>query len=484
MKNMVTPNKRIILINPPMYSKAIYGDLAAAGTELPPQGLCCLAAVLRESGYQPLIIDATAENLSFPEIIARIKENLPALWVGFCVYYVTEEIVGKIAKSIKKISPDLPIVVGGGHISVMREKVMVRYPQFDIGVFGEGEETVLELTKVLEKNKKLSGVKGIIWWQGKEIIKNTARPVIKNLDIMPFPAWDLLPPLTKYYTPAGDSLKRSPSTGLVTSRGCPGNCYFCNRNSFGNIVRQNSPQYVIAEIEDLQKRFNIKDIYFQDDTFVSNRKWVLQFCQLLKKKKLDLTWACHSRTDSVDPILLKRMKEAGCWQISFGIESGSQKVLDAINKRTTVKRNFQALEECKKAGLATKASVMVGSFGETRETLEETRKFITTAFLTDIHFTFFTPIPGTVASIIWKRYGKCPVSGRIPAPTARPYFVPFGLKTKDLIYYHRKLYRDFYFRPHILWYFIKKLRYLHNAKKLIISALAVARYSFLKSFNH
>ncbi len=468
--------KRVILVHPPMYLSVLYGDLAAAGSELPPQGLCIIAAVLRQKGFEPVIIDATAEKLGYKETLTRIKSFLPALFVGMGVYYVAEGTVGRLAKALKKINPDLPIVVGGGHISILGEKVMERHPQFDIAVFGEGEETIVDVAKALSQSRPLGNLKGVVCRQGGKIIKNSPRPFLKNLDKIPFPAWDLLPDITRYYTPAGDSLKRWPSTGLVTSRGCPGTCFFCNRNSFGTHVRQNSPDYVIAEIKDLQKKYNIKDIYFQDDTFVANRKWVVKFCRLLIREKLDLTWACHGRVDFVDLPLLKLMKKAGCWQMAFGLESGSQQVLDAINKRTTVKQNYQALQYCRRAGLSTKGLFMIGAFGENLETINVTKQFLKKAYLTDIHITFFTVIPGTVASIVWPRFGKNP-AGRVPAVTAKPSFIANGLSTRLLIKKHRELYRTFYFQPKIIWYFLTKLRYPHQAKKIITSAMALARYT-------
>lgn len=461
---------------------SLYGELAEAGSGLPPQGLCTLAACLRQKGYDPLIIDATAERLNLRQTLAKIKKNLPALFVGFGLYYVSEETVAKLALSLKKNNLLLTIVVGGGHVSVMASQLMKKYPQFDVAVIGEAEESIVEVTRALEKRKKLGSIKGIVFRQKRKIVKTSYRPFIKNLDRFPFPAWDLLPPLKEYYFPAADSLKRWPSTVLITSRGCPGNCFFCNKNAFGSLLRQNSPEYVMAEIKELQNKFGVKDIYFQDDTFTANRDWVVKFCRLLTAKKLDLTWSCHGRTDLVDLRMLKLMKKAGCWQISFGIESGSQKVLDAINKQTTVKQNKKALDLCRKAGLAVKGLFMIGSFGETRQTIKQTKKFIRKNYMTDCHITFYTLVPGTVAARIWPKYGKNP-KGKVPSVTARPSFIPFGLTKKELIKAHKELYRTFYFRPRIIGYFLGKLRYPYQRKKIIRSASALFRYSILSLFS-
>ena len=472
---------KVILVHPPMYLKSLYGDLAEAGNELPPQGLCSLAAVLREKGFQPVIIDATAEKLNLRETLNRIRKDLPALLIGFSVYYVSEEAVSLLAKSLKKINPNIPIVVGGGHMTMCAEQVMKRHPEFDVAVIGEGEQTIVSLTKTLQKKKDIALVKGIIFRKKVNMVRTLPQPFIKNLDSLPFPAWDLLPELTKNYIPAGDSLKRWPSTGLVTSRGCPGNCFFCNKNAFGSIVRQNSPEYVIDEIKNMQLAFGIKDIYFQDDTFVANRDWVINFCRLLIKEKLDLTWACHARTNLVDLPLLRLMKRAGCWQISFGIESGSQKVLNAINKQITVSQHKKALKMCQKTGIAVKGLFMVGSFGETQKTLQETKRFIKENYLTDFHATFFTVIPGTMAEKIWPRFGKI-LKSKTPPMMTRPSFIPVGLTKSNLKRAQKQFLLSFYLQPRIFWYFFKKLGSLHIRKKIFESVLALARYSLARNY--
>ena len=468
-------SKKVILVHPPMYLRSLYGDLADAGSELPPQGLCALAAVLRRGNYQPVIIDGTAEKLNIRQTLYRIKQNLPALFVGFSLYYVAEQTVSRLAKLLKADNSGLPIVVGGGHASIMKEKILENYPEIDISVIGEGEETVIALASTLEQKQDLDIVKGIIFRKEDKVVVNPPRPPLQNLDKFPFPAWDLLPSLTKYYQPAGDSLKRSPSTILISSRGCPGNCFFCNKNMFGSKVRQNSPQYVIAEMRYLRKQFGIRDIYFADDTFIANHDWVMIFCRLLLKEKIDITWSCHGRTDLVDLPLLQLMKKAGCWQICFGIESGSQKVLDAINKQITVEQNKKALKMCQQAGLAVKGLFMVGSFGENRDTIEETKRFLKENYMTEFHATCFVVLPGTVAEKIWPRYGKNPKS-KIPPITAYPSFIPFGLTKKELIRVHKDLYRTFYFRWRIMWHFFKKFQDIGQIGKIVRSSLALLRY--------
>ncbi|MFH0864538.1 MAG: radical SAM protein [Candidatus Gottesmanbacteria bacterium] len=470
-------NKRVILVHPPMRLRSLYGPLAEAGSQLPPQGLCSLAAVLRADGYEPIIIDATAENLNFLETYERIIKELPAIFVGFTVYFVSEPVVAALARKLKKKFPEVKIVVGGGQATLLKDKMLENYHDIDMVCISEGEKIVKNLTPALETNQSLRNIRGIVYREKEKIISNQAEEWITNLDILPFPAWDLLPPLAKYYLPAGDSLKRFPSTGLVTSRGCPGQCFFCHKNMFGTLVRQNSPDYVIRELEELQQKYGIRDIYFQDDTFTSHREWVIKFCQLLIKKNLDLTWACHGRTDLVDFEMLKLMKKAGCWQITFGIESGSQKVLDTINKQTTVEQNEKTLEICRQVGLSVKGLFMLGSFGETKDTINETKKFLKENYLTDFHMTFFTIYPGTVAYHIWPKFGR-KSRKKTPISLYEPSFIPFGLTRDYLIKEHRNFYKAFYLRPVIIWNFIKKMSDYHQWRKIVGSGIAFFRYTF------
>ena len=467
---------KIVLIHPPMSLTDLYGDLAEAGSELAPQGLCSLAAVAREHGYTSVIIDSEAVGLNVEGTLQEALRHLPQ-YVGISTYTISVDVVAEIAARLKRENPDLLVIVGGAHVSAIPGDTMKKYPQFDIGVIGEGEVTLLELLRTLDSSGDLGTVKGIVFRKKGEIVKTGRRPFIDDLDSLPLPAWDLLPRLDKHYIPAGDSIKRLPSAGIVTSRGCPGRCYFCNAGVFGRRTRDNSAEYVVRMIKDLIERYGIKDIYIQDDTFVVNREKVMEFCHRLIDEEPDITWSCHARTDLVDPEMLALMKKSGCWQIGFGMESGSQKVLDSISKGTTVEQNERALQWCKDVGLAVKGLFMMGSFGETKETIRETFDFIRHAYMTDFHMTFFTPFPATVAYKIWDRHGKFDPS-QPPLLTLEPSFVPNGLTREELIRYQKEAYRAFYLRPRIILYFLPKLLKPRQTIKIVKSAMALLNYAF------
>ena len=470
---------KTLLVQPPIHLSDLYGELAKAGSELAPQGLCSIATIARRNGYDVTILDAQALKLSVDETIRRILELQPDI-VGFTLYTtfipVVSHISTKLKELYKEIGKNIIILVGGSHATITREKVLEEHPPFDIACIGEGEETFVEILGALGNAKQLKDVRGIVFREEDgRIIPTEKRPFITDLDSLPLPDWSLLPQLEKYYCPAGDSLKRAPSAGIVTSRGCNGKCYFCNPWQLGNKIRYHSAEYVYRIIEDLMHNHGIRDIYIQDDTFVMNRDNVMGFCKILLDKKLDLTWSCHGRVDHIDRELLQTMKRAGCWQIALGIESGSQKILNNINKGTTVEQNYKALELCREAGMDVKGLFMIGCFGENHETIKETIDFIKKVHITDFHMNFFTPLPLTAAMRLWPKYGNFdPSKGSFMGST--PSFVPFDLTEKELINYRKYIYRLFYFRPKIIFKYTLKLLNLRHAKKIIFSAVSFLRY--------
>lgn len=467
----------IVFVQPPMPSREVYGNLAKAESRLPPNGLCCLAAVTRKEGYDTKIIDYITEGSDIQNIIEKALSYNPK-YVGLSVYTITVDNAAKIAKEIKKRNKEIKILIGGGQVSMLPEETMNKYPIFDIGVIGEGEVTIVKLLDALEKNKSLSKIPSLIFWEKNKLIKTEREKFIEDLDTLPMPAWDLLLPLNKYYTIAADSVNRSPAVNLITSRGCPAQCYFCNRTMFGNKVRSYSPKKIIEMIKYLIKTYKIKEVYIQDDIFTFNKKHVMEFCDRLMEEKLDLTWACHGKVDWVDLEMLQAMKKAGCWQIAYGVESGSQKVLDAINKGITIEQTENALKWSKQAGLRVKGYFMAGNFGETKETIKETLNFIKRSSIDDFHMTCFTPMPATVSWKITEKYGSINRTWEKLDYAVTPSFIPKDLTRKDVINFHRKAYRTFYLRPKTILYYAKKLNSFKQIKKILGSFYIFLRIQF------
>jgi len=355
---------------------------------------------------------------------------------------------------------------------------MKEFPDIDIGIIGEGEETLVD---VLENTNNLERVKGIVY-RNPNIMINPRRDFIKVLDKLPFPGWDLLPNLTKYYKPAPHYTGRYPSTSLITSRGCPGRCIFCDRMVFGRYCRANSSEYVVGMIKYLIKKYGIKDICFFDDTFTIFAKRLIEVCNLIIKEELDITWSCFGRINDVTPEILRLMRRAGCWQISYGIESGSQKVLDSLKKDTKVDQIMNALKWTRKAGISAHGFFILGCPTETKETIEETIDLIKIADLNSIQLTFFTPYPGTEIYPDIDKYGQFTQNWENMTDW-NPVFVPNGFTKDELVGYHKKILKIFYLRPKILMSFvIRAFRSPKHFKSYFNAGLSFL--SLIKKQNH
>jgi len=471
---------KTLLIQPPVQLDELYGDLGKAGSELAPQGLCTIATIAKMNDYDVSILDAEALKLTVDQTIDKILELEPDI-VGFTLYTsflpTVAELVSRLRQIYKRNGKELTILVGGSHATITRNKVLEELPGVDIACIGEGEKTFVEILYALENAINLKEVAGIVF-RGEDgnIIGTQRRPFISDLDLLPIPDWSLLPELKEYYCAAGDSIKRSPSAGIVTSRGCEGKCYFCNPWQLGRKNRYHSAEYVYQMVVNLMENYGIRDIYIQDDSFLQHRVNVMAFCKILIEKKVDLTWACHGRVNHVDKVMLQLMKKSGCWQVALGLESGSQKILNNINKGTTVEQNFKALEICKEVGLDVKGLFMIGCFGEDHDTIKETIDFIKKSYITDFHMNFFTPLPLTVAMKLWPKYGHFdPSKGYFMGST--PSFVPFALTEEELIDYRKYIYKKFYLRASIIFKYALKLFNPKISKKLVLSAIAFFKYT-------
>lgn len=452
--------EKVCLVNPPLTLRDLYKNLGDAGSELPPLGIAGLAAVLRERSYTVKIIDAIALKWDIDKVVREIIDFNPDI-VGITSTTISIYNAADLATAIKE-KRNIPIVVGGAHVTAVPEETLKRFPSFDIAVLGEGEVT---LPEILE-HRNIEDVKGLVIRKGGGIAFTGRREFINDLDSLPFPAWDMLPPLVKFYQPAADSLNRFPSSSLVTSRGCPGRCVFCDRNIFGNHCRAFSAGYVVGMFEELSYRFGIRDIFIHDDNFLVFTKRTREICELILKKNIDMSWSCMGRCDTVDISLFPLMKKAGCWQINYGLESGSQKILDILNKRTTVEEMRNTVIATRRAGIKVKGLFMIGSFGETEQTIKETLNFIRSLPLNDFHMTCFTPLPGTEAAEKASEFGIYDPDWRKANMFTAANFIPYGLTSEKLERFLKKAYFGFYLRPRIIFYYFTKFRDIRLLRRI------------------
>ena len=354
----------------------------------PPLGLAYLASVARNEGFDVKIIDSLAENLSFNELEKKIKEYDPDV-VGITSTTTSIPDAYKVAEISKRINPNVITVIGGPHVTFVPELTLKESPYIDIVVRGEGEEIFKQLLHNLDKGKKLSNIRGITYRENNRIRSNPPMPLIKDIDNIPIPAFDLLP-MEKY------QFGKKRFGVIITSRGCPFQCIFCSSSlQFGKKWRAHSVERVIEELKILHDEFKIREIEFLDDTFTLSKKRAQEICKAIIQEGLDISWSASSRVDTFDLDTAVYMKKAGAHTIYFGIESGSEKTLKFIKKGITLTQAIDAVKIAKKAKLRTLGSFIIGFPYEKEEDMRKTIRFAKFLDVDFAQFTVATPYPGT-----------------------------------------------------------------------------------------
>ena len=481
---------KILFIQPPLSMSTRYGALEHAGGIEPPFGICYLAAILRKERYEISIIDAQTLGIGIDETVGKVLDYNPDI-VGITATTPAIFVANHLSKKIREKLPNIIIVIGGCHISALPQETMLQCPYFDIGIIGEAEKTIVPLMREIDnaikkkqqtylpdKLKKINGL--IIRNNDRKIAQTEPATITNNLDDIPFPAFDLLPPITEHYRIPTQSVDRLPSISLITSRGCTGRCTFCDLTITGRRPRAHSAEYTFELMRWVNKEFGVRSIMFEDDNFLIFHKRLRQLGEYLRKDRLDLSWSCTARVDMVNPEILRLAKSLGCWQILYGVETGSQKILDFYNKKITVPKIRKTVFETHKAGLKSKAFIMMGNPLESRATLNASIDLVTSIPLNDISITFFTPYPGSpIYSMGIEQYGVFQKDWS-KMSSFDIVFVPNGLDENDLIEYQKKAYRKFYLRWPILYDYLKRINSGKHLKELLWSGISLAQYALLK----
>ncbi|MCW8965335.1 MAG: B12-binding domain-containing radical SAM protein [Candidatus Pacearchaeota archaeon] len=438
---------RYLLVNVPE-TEDLFGEakISVAVPMLPPMSLASLGAVLLQENKKVKVLDLRLSKSPIKELSSVIKSFLPD-YVGLTFTTPLFEEAKKISNHIKELNPKIKIIVGGPHVSALKNKSFDG-TSFDIAVFGEGEITLQEICR----KKSLSKIKGIIYKSKNKIKTNPPRELIKNLDDLPFPAWELFD-LTKYKTPR-ISCKANPVGPIETSRGCVYGCVYCSKCTFGRNFRVKSSERVIKEIKHMLKS-GFKEIHVLDDMFSTDMDRAKDICNKIISNKLKFTWSLINgiRIDRVDEELLIKLKKSGCYRLAFGVETGDQKILTDIQKQTTIQGIKRAFKLANKVGIETIAFCMFALPGETPDSMQKTIDLMKEVKPTLPKVSILLPLPGTPLFEEWDKQGHILTKDWQDYSfhsKNRVYKHP-TLSDKEIYIYYKKFWKELLLTPSFLF---------------------------------
>ncbi len=457
----IITDMKVMLITPPSRMQERYGDFHEAGALYPPIGPAYLAASAENAGHEVIVIDAEATGESFDVVEQRICDEQPDV-IGMQTFCANLERCFRTARLAKRMNPDTVIVLGGVQVTIFPEESLKR-TEVDIVVRGEGEATFVDLLDALEKGRPLEKVKGIVWKKEGEYIYNELRPLIRDLDQLPFPALHLFP-MMQYHS--SSQLRGKRTLHMFTSRGCPYHCAYCSGDLiFGSTFRYHSAERIVRDMIRLRDEYGADSLQFYDETFTVNRKRVTELCRAIIEKGIEMPWTCFTRVDIVDEELLRLMKQAGCYQIFFGVETGVPRLLKMIRKETTLKQARNAFHLTRKIGIETVASFMLTLPTETVEETQESIRFGLELDPDYVYWLTFTPYPGTKLTEIAKQSGEIKNSDYASYNVFNEIvYIPEGRTEEEIRRTLASAYRRFYLRPGYLLRRLKSLLHLPPSK--------------------
>jgi anaerobic magnesium-protoporphyrin IX monomethyl ester cyclase len=444
----MTEKKRakIALVNSPILEGASWHEIYL------PINLAYLAAVLEEKGYDIMVLDCPALQMNHEKLKAKLASFDPDI-VGISTMTPTLPSAFLAARAAKEVCPNTKVVLGGLGATFLDEQILKAEPAVDVIVRGEGEQTMLELAQNPSDPKKLHKIDGVTFRGEKQIVRTPDRPVTQNLDELPRPAYKHFP-LEKYRLFGRKVLP------VATSRGCPFNCSFCvTPQMFHHTFRMRSPKNVVDELEWLKNVHGAEAFSFYDDMLTYDKKRVYEICDGMRERKLDLPWDCQSRVDTVNREMVFKMKEAGCQELFYGVETGSQEILDVMGKKTSIEQNENAIKWAKEAGIFVAISVVIGYPGETRHSVQQTLDFIRKVKPDDAFLCVATPSPGSELANIVKKKGWKMSSDLSLYDLSNPVFENPELPAEEITKIRKEFCNSFYSPGYVVRQLLRRNSY-------------------------
>lgn len=456
--------KNVLLVNPAIDKEKKYGKLAnMLLTPSVPLSIVFLGSYLEQQGYHVRLFDEQVELLSERRIQDVVNEFHPGV-IGFTCTTPGMSRAHEIATDIKKINPEIRVVMGNIHPTVLPEETL-KNPVVDLVVRGEGEFTFLEYLQALENDGDILKIDGISHRLNGSFHHTPNRSYQKDLDVFPPINWKLLTDFNDSYS----------IEWILTSRGCPYKCIFCSARSVSGFkYRFNSPQRVIQEVDTVIQNYGKKFFSFADDNFVVKKERTREICKLLIERGYhkEVKWLCQTRADAVDEAILELMREAGCEYISFGIETGTQRLLDLIGKSLKIETIEHAVNLTHKVGIKSRGSFMLGLPTETTEDSLATIDFARRLPLDIAKFNLAVPYPGTELLNVAIQEGLQVTDDWSNINTAaglsntQAFYVPKGRTMEELAKLQKLAHTKFYLRPKQIWRILKRENIDFNLPKI------------------
>jgi len=473
---------KVVLINPPKVHQVWAGIPDLFNTQdiylFPPLGIMYLSAYLKKySGHQVELLDCVADQLSSSQAAQKINEMKPdAVGITTLTHNLVD--VFQLVQEIKALLPEIQVILGGPHTYVFPGQA-VKLQGVDAVVKGEGEETLLEWLNCLESRGDKSQVAGVFYKENGEIRENLSRPMLEDLNLLPFPDRKAL--IDKpYFTPV---IREATCATLISSRGCPFRCVFCSTHK---TFRQRSPLNIVDEIEEVVGNLGIREIYFIDDTFNATPRRVMEIAQEILRRKLKFAWGFKASPATVTLEMLQMAKAAGCTKIHYGVETGTQEGLRALGKKATLAQTFSAFDLTRKAGIRSVAYMMMGCpFEKGKEQILKLKDFVLKLNPDFVVHSIFSPYPdapvfqegvekGIFSADCWEKFIENPI---------RKYDLPTcweeHLSKAELVDALKDLHRGFYFNPGIILRTLLSVKSVQELKRILLGGLSLLRFETL-----
>jgi anaerobic magnesium-protoporphyrin IX monomethyl ester cyclase len=472
--------KRVLLVNPAINGKEKYGKLASMLlTPSVPFSIISLGSFLEKHSVEVRLFDEQIELLNEQKLQTLINDFKPGI-IGLSCTTAGIYRAHEIAKNIKEISREIKVVMGNIHPTVMPDETLGDC-NVDLVVRQEGEITFLEYILALDHSGSYGNIVGLSYRENGKAIHNPDRAYVKKLDFFPKLNWDLLVETKGNYS----------IEWVLSSRGCPYHCIFCSARSVSGFhYRMNSPNRVLEEVETVVQAYGKRFFSFADDNFVVNKKRTRQICEMLIERGYSnhVKWLCQTRADAVNENILELMRKAGCEYISFGIETGTQRMLDLIRKNVKIETIAKAVRMAHATGIKTRGSFMLGLPAETREDSLATIKFALELPLDAAKFNMAVPYPGTKLLAIamlegfqvtndWSKLNTAAGLGNSQA-----FYIPQGRTIKELAKLQKRAHIKFYMRPKQIWRTLRRenidfnLPKIKSAGQLVQLAVAIIQF--------